>query len=58
MYVICIIVNLCFIDIDVCKICMEDENKIECVFVECGYMLVCRSCVSKLKFCLVCRFEI
>ncbi|XP_065931329.1 putative inhibitor of apoptosis isoform X2 [Magallana gigas] len=45
-------------DTDVCKICMEDENKIECAFVECGHMLACRSCASKLKSCPVCRSEI
>lgn len=37
---------------------MEDENKIECAFVECGHMLACRSCASKLKSCPVCRSEI
>uniref|UniRef100_A0A8W8J481 RING-type domain-containing protein n=1 Tax=Magallana gigas TaxID=29159 RepID=A0A8W8J481_MAGGI len=47
-----------FTDTDVCKICMEDENKIECAFVECGHMLACRSCASKLKSCPVCRSEI
>lgn len=56
--VTCIITNLCFTDTDVCKICMEDENKIECAFVECGHMLACRSCASKLKSCPVCRSEI
>lgn len=31
-----------------CKICMEDEKVVQCVFEPCGHACACRSCAEKL----------
>lgn len=31
-----------------CKICMEDEKVVQCVFQPCGHACACRSCAEKL----------
>ncbi len=43
-------------DENICKICVN--NKIECVFSECGHMICCMNCSSNLKTCPICRKKI
>lgn len=45
-------------DADICKICFEDDKKVECAFVKCGHMLTCLSCAGRLKQCPVCRSDV
>ncbi|XP_033740288.1 E3 ubiquitin-protein ligase LRSAM1-like isoform X2 [Pecten maximus] len=41
-----------------CVVCMEDGKHPNCVFVDCGHLVVCMDCGSRCNTCPVCREEI
>ena len=40
-------------DKDICKLCIE--NKIDCVFIDCGHLMSCLRCSRNLENCPFCR---
>ncbi|GAB6029980.1 hypothetical protein CHUAL_005673 [Chamberlinius hualienensis] len=44
------------VDGSVCQICFS--NPLNSVFLECGHMIACVDCASKIKECPICRFYI
>jgi len=39
-----------------CKVCME--NEVDQVFIPCGHVICCKTCITKLQICPICRKSI
>lgn len=38
-----------------CVICMDDGKRPNCIFCDCGHLVTCMDCATKLKICPICR---